>query len=129
MQAPIITTGNELDSEKIIAFSEKVDVEELLSYGKAVMESTNAFLPKLSYDDIKKKFTDEDKDKLVNSKCVSSDENAVWLIDYWCSKDVRGLLKMPFCRYWIMHIEAMLRIRNTPKFMCRRYDNARCYAR
>lgn len=112
MQAPIITTGNELDSEKIIAFSKKVDVEGLLSYGKAVMESTNAFLPKLSYYDIKKKFTDEDKDKLVNSKCVSSDENAVWLIDYWCSKDVRGLLKMPFCRHWIMHIEAMLRIKN-----------------
>lgn len=53
MQAPIITTGNELDSEKIIAFSKKVDVEQLLSYGKAVKESTNAFLPKLSYDDIK----------------------------------------------------------------------------
>ena len=97
---------------KIIAFSKKVDVEQLLSYGKAVKESTNAFLPKLSYDDIKQKFTDEDKDRLVNSKCVSSDENAVWLIDYWCSKDVRGLLKMPFCRHWIMHIEAMLRIRN-----------------
>ncbi len=74
MQAPIITTGNELDSEKIIAFSKKVDVEQLLSYGKAVKESTNAFLPKLSYDDIKQKFTDEDKDRLVNSKCVSSDE-------------------------------------------------------
>ena len=112
IQEPIITTGNELDSEKIIAFSKKVDVEEFLLYGKAVMESTNAFLLKLSYDDIKQKFTDEDKNKLVNSKCVSSDENAVWLIDYWCSKDVRGLLKMPFCRHWIMHIEAMLRIKN-----------------
>ena len=40
MQAPIITTGNELDSEKIIAFSKKVDIEQLLSYGKAVKEST-----------------------------------------------------------------------------------------
>lgn len=28
-------------------------------------------------------------------------------IDYWCGKDVRGLIKMPFCRHWIMHIEAM----------------------
>lgn len=33
-------------------------------------------------------------------------------IDYWCGKDVRGLIKMPFCRHWIMHIEAMQRIKN-----------------
>ena len=112
IHAPVITTGNELDSEKIVAFSKEVDADELLAYAKAVMESTNAFLPKLSYDDMKRKFTDADKERLVDSKCVSTDENAVWLIDYWCSKDVRGLLKMPFCRHWIMHIEAMLRIKN-----------------
>ena len=112
MNAPVITTGNELDSEKIVAFSKKIDVDELLLYAKAVMESTHAFLPKLSYDDMKRKFTDADKERLVDSKCVSTDENAVWLIDYWCSKDVRGLLKMPFSRHWIMHIEAMLRIKN-----------------
>lgn len=33
-------------------------------------------------------------------------------IDYWCDKDVRGLIKMQFCRHWIMHIEAMQRIKN-----------------
>ena len=59
-----------MDSEKIITFSKKVDVEELLSYGKAVMESTDAFLTKLSNADIKQKFTDEDKDKLVNSSAA-----------------------------------------------------------
>ena len=43
---------------------------------------------------------------------VSEDENAVWLIDYWCGKDIRGLIGMPFSRHWIMHTEAALRIRN-----------------
>lgn len=43
---------------------------------------------------------------------VSDDEKAVWLIDYWCDKDVRGLIRMPFSRHWIMHVEASLRIRN-----------------
>ena len=71
-----------MDSEKIVVFSKKVDVHELLSYARAVMESTNAFFPKLYYDDMKRKFTDADKEKLVDSKCVSTDENAVWLIDY-----------------------------------------------
>lgn len=112
IHAPIITTGNELDSEKIVAFSKEVDVDALLLYAKNVMETSNAFLLELSYDEIKQKFTDVDKNKIADSKCVSTDENAVWLIDYWCSKDVRGVLKMPFCRHWIMHIEAMLRITN-----------------
>ncbi len=40
------------------------------------------------------------------------DESAIWLIDYWCNKDVRGLIQMPFSRHWIMHIEACLRIEN-----------------
>lgn len=110
IHAPIITTGNELDSERIVAFSKEVDVDALLLYARAVMETSNAFLPELSYEDIKQKFTDVDKNRIIASRCVSTDENAVWLIDYWCSKDVRGLLKMPFSRHWIMHIEACLRI-------------------
>lgn len=50
--------------------------------------------------------------KLKKTGCISEDENAVWLIDYWCSKDVKGLIKMPFSRHWIMHVEAMRRIKN-----------------
>lgn len=42
----------------------------------------------------------------------SEDENAIWLIDYWCGKGIRGLIQMPFSRHWIMHIEASLRIKN-----------------
>ena len=37
---------------------------------------------------------------------------SIWLIDYWCGKDIRGLIQMPFSRHWIMHIEASLRIKN-----------------
>ena len=43
---------------------------------------------------------------------MSKDESAIWLIDYWCGKDIRGLIQMPFSRHWIMHIEASLRIKN-----------------
>ena len=46
------------------------------------------------------------------NKILSEDENAVWLIDYWCNKDLKGLILMPFSRHWIMHIEAMRRIKD-----------------
>ncbi|MDO4507172.1 MAG: DUF3795 domain-containing protein [Spirochaetales bacterium] len=112
IKSPTITTGNELCGKDIAEFSKCLDRWELYNYAKAVLESTNQILQKLEYTDLKKKFGDEFKKKLIESKCVSGDKKAVWLLDYWCGKDVKGLLKMPFSRHWIMHVEAMRRIKN-----------------
>lgn len=112
IHSPIITTGNELVKYEIADFSKQLDLEELYSYIAQVKESTEAILDGLSYDMLKMKIPEERKERLKALKVVSSDENAVWLIDYWCGKDVRGLIQMPFSRHWIMHIEASLRIRN-----------------
>ena len=109
-KSPIITTGNELKGQEIAQFSEQLDVKAVYEYCRAVMKATNAMLHELAYGDLKRKFTDEDRDRLIDSHCVSADEDAFWLIDYWCGKDVRGLIRMPFSRHWIMHIEAMCRI-------------------
>ena len=110
--SPIITTGNELQGTEIAAFSKQLNVKEVHEYCLAVMNATNRMLLELEYKDLKRTFTSADKDRLMNSHCVSTDENAFWLIDYWCGKDVRGLIQMPFSRHWIMHIEAMCRIKN-----------------
>jgi len=108
--SPIITTGNELEGKDIEEFSKKLNVQELYRYAKSVKESTDRILKKLQYKDLKRKFGEDTKQKLTENRCVSEDENAFWLIDYWCGKDVKGLIQMPFSRHWIMHIEAMLRI-------------------
>ena len=110
--SPLSTTGNELSGDEIAEFSKKLDVKVLFDYCKAVMNSTNELLRGLSYKDLKRRFSEEDKNRVLDCKCVSTDENAAWLVDYWCKKDVRGLIKMPFSRHWIMHIEAMCRISN-----------------
>lgn len=112
IKSPIITTGNELEGRAMIDFSEKLNITALYEYCRAVMDSTNEFLKNLQFEDLKKKFSEEDKARLVKSGCVSSDENALWLIDFWCGKNVKGLIQMPFSRHWIMHVEAMLRIKN-----------------
>ena len=111
-KSPIITTGNELQGDAIADISKKLDVKALCEYCKAVMKSTNDLFKSLKYKDIKRKFFDEDKKRIMDSKCVSTDENAIWLVEYWCGKDVKGLIQMPFSRHWIMHIEAMCRITN-----------------
>ena len=110
--SPIITTGNELKGEEIAEFSKKLDVNAVFLYCNAVMDSTNSLLHRIAYKELKQRFSEEDKNRVIDSQCVSTDEEAAWLVDYWCEKDIRGLIKMPFSRHWIMHIEAMCRIGN-----------------
>lgn len=108
--SPIITTGNELVRDEITAFSQSLNITGLLRYAADVKASTDELLSRLSYEDSKRRFTSDDKERVIASKSVSEDENAVWLINYWCGKDIAGLIKMPFTRHLIMHIEAMMRI-------------------
>ncbi len=110
--SPIITTGNELVKEQIVLFSKQLDLKALYQYIRDVRKSTEAMLKRISYNDLKMKFTENDKERVMALNVVSTDQNAHWLIDYWCGKDVRGLLQMPCSRHWIMHIEASLRIKN-----------------
>lgn len=112
INSPIITTGNELIKEQITDFSKQLNLNELYSYIFEVKDSTEKIISNLSYDELKKKISEERKEYLKSLNVVSDDENAIWLIDYWCGKDIRGLIQMPFSRHWIMHIEASLRIKN-----------------
>ncbi len=112
INSPIITTGNELVKEQISDFSKQLNLKELYTYIFEVKDSTEKIINQLSYDELRKKILDERKEYLKSLNVVSDDKNAIWLIDYWCGKDIRGLIQMPFSRHWIMHIEASLRIKN-----------------
>lgn len=108
--SPIITTGNELVKQQIADFSRQLNLGELQNYIHEVKAQTEKILCDFSYSDLKKKVSAERRKELESLNVVSTDESAVCLIDYWCGKDFRGLVQMPFSRHWIMHIEAALRI-------------------
>ena len=112
IHSPIITTGNELVKQQIADFSRQLDLEELYAYITDVKRSTETIVNHLPYDRLKWKAPEERKERLKSLQVVSTDERASWLIDYWCGKDIRGLIQMPFSRHWIMHIEACLKIKN-----------------
>jgi len=109
--SPIITTGNELVKNEIADFSSKLDLDALYSYISDVKKSTEKILKGLSFEETKIKISDDRRKELESLGVVSEDESAIWLIDYWCKKDVGGLIQMPFSRHWIMHIEACERIK------------------
>ena len=112
IRSPIITTGNELSGDAIAEFSGSLDIGELYRYAREVKLATDGILTRLGYPDLKRGFGAEMVEKLRRTGCVSGDESAAWLIPYWCGKDVLGLIRMPFSRHWIMHTEAMRRIKN-----------------
>ncbi len=112
INSPIITTGNELVKQQITDFSGQLNLQELYSYIFEVKDSTEKIIKSLSYGELTRKISGERKECLKSLKVVSTDENAIWLIDYWCNKDIGGLIQMPFSRHWIMHTEACLRIKN-----------------
>ena len=115
LNSSIITTGNELVKEEIAAFSEKLNLDALYEYAHSVDRATQMMLRRMSFEDLKTRMKETDKEKLRTLQVVSSDPEAEWLIDYWCSKNIKGLIKMPFSRHWIMHVEAAKRIENKIK--------------
>ena len=110
IHSPIITTGNELQNESISEFSKLLSIEELWNYARKVFKESNEWLLSITYDDLKIVYTERDQERIRNTNTVSETES--WLIEYWCSKNIKGLLGMPFSRHWIMHLEASLRIKN-----------------
>lgn len=108
INSSVITTGNELVGEQIAEFSSQLDTDRLYDYGIAVKSETEGWLKGISSDDLKTRFDNADRERIRSLAVVSESEQ--WLIDYWCGKDVKGLILMPMSRHWIMHTEAAMRI-------------------
>lgn len=110
LNSPIITTGNEIERNNLVEFSSMLEINQLKNYIYEVFSNTNNIIKDMSYEDSRKKVSDERKAELVQLHTVSENENAFWLIDYWCNKTYTGLLLMPFSRHQMLHLDGCLRI-------------------
>lgn len=106
MNCSVITTANEMNDEQMIEFSKDLNPDELFSYAKEVKNVSQNVLSNLTFKQAKEKVSEQQKQKLLMQNVVSTNPEAFWLVDYWCKKNIRELLQMPFSRHWIMHIEA-----------------------
>ncbi len=80
--------------DQIADFSKQLNLKELYSYIFEVRDSAERIIYSLSYDELKKKISEDRKEYLKSLNAVSNDKNAIWLIDYWCGKDILGLIQM-----------------------------------
>lgn len=112
LNSPIITTGNEITRENLVKFSSSLNIDILKAYIQDVMKNTDDIISSMTYKESKLKVSEQRKQELLNLNTVSTDENAFWLVDYWCKKTNAGLLLMPFSRHQMLHLTGALRIIN-----------------
>ena len=110
MNCSVITTANEMNDDQIIEFSNQIKLDELFSYAQEVKNVSQQVIKNLTFKHAKEKVSEQQKQKLLMQNVFSSDPSAFWLADYWCKKDIKALLQMPFSRHWIMHIDACEKI-------------------
>lgn len=115
LNSPIITTGNEITRDELIGFSKSLDINQLRNYASVVLDNTNSIIQDMSFEDSRIKVSTERKNDLLKLNTVSTDENAFWLVDYWCRKTYSGLLLMPFSKHQMLHLDSCLRIVNKIK--------------
>jgi hypothetical protein len=65
-------------------------MKSLKQYRQAVTRQTLETVNNLIYKDLKRKT--QNLDSLIESGSVSTDENAIWLINFWRKKNVMGIL-------------------------------------
>ena len=120
INSPIKDTGNALTDEEIMAFSKQVNCKELLNYRSAVGERTREIVSRFTYEDMIRDVNQADLMKIKVEGGVTSQKDSEWLLEFWGSKDVAGLLLMPPTRHVMLHLNDCCkwkeRIRTRTKF-------------
>lgn len=111
MNTKIIDTGNVMSDDEIIAFSNDINIPELRNYRIAVGRRTREIIKALKPTDLKRKMDKMALQRILDEGAVLDLEGANWLIGYWGSKTVSGLLLMPITKHLIMHLNEAKRIK------------------
>lgn len=104
MNAPITDTGNALNDEEIIRLSQSLNIAELHHYRNEVGKRTRNIVAKLTADDMCRKVCPKNLKRILSEGGVTSQEESIWLLDFWGKKDVAGLLLMPPTRHVMLHL-------------------------
>ena len=99
-------TGNAMSDEEIMRLSSEVQIDELISYRNEVARQTRETIGKLKPEDMRRRMEQKDLERILDEGGLTTDEDSVWLLDFWGRKDVAGLLLMPPTRHVMLHLNA-----------------------
>ncbi len=104
MNVSITDTGNALSEDEMMYLSKEINIKNCIKYRNQVAKQTQKIIKGLTAKDMIRKVEKKDLMKVKEVGGVTEDKDSIWLLDYWGSKDVAGLLLMPPTRHAILHL-------------------------
>jgi hypothetical protein len=104
INAGIDHTGNSLEKDDILKMSSQVNINALAKYRLEVGRRSREIIKSLHFVDLKRKVKKEDIERVRNVGAVDDVPAANWLLTFWGSKTVEGILFMPASRHQVVHL-------------------------
>lgn len=104
LNTSVTDTGNAMSDEEICSLSHELDMKALKEYRIAVGQQTQKILRLLSWQDLKRTFSEKQKNRIITEKGVLSHPDSIWLADFWGKKNVAGIILMPLTRHQAVHL-------------------------
>lgn len=117
LNSNIRDTGNAMTKEEIASFSNSLNFNELRNYRNSVGIRTKEVLENLGKEDLKRKFSKPQLDRILTEGGVTEHPDSIWLLDFWGRKNVSGILLMPVTRHQIVHLNDCCKL----KIKCSNY--------
>lgn len=96
-------TGNALEYAELVEISKHINQIELINYADIVFKRSKEVLENLDYTTLKIKASKEDLNKIFEVGGLTMDKRSKWLINYWASLDIAGMILTPFTDHFMMH--------------------------
>ena len=97
-------TGNAMSKDEIELLNKNINIKMLNEYRVEVGKQTAKIIRELKYSDMKRKAESKQLDKIMKNGGLLEDKKSKWLLDYWGSKNMLGLIMMPITRHQTMHL-------------------------
>ncbi len=104
----ITDTGNALELDEAIVFGKKINIKALHEYMIAVGKNTRHILENITLEQIKSMVPYERVMRILEEGGVTTDFRSVWLLVYWGSLTMGGMILTPMTDHHMMHLPPCL---------------------
>lgn len=114
LHSPFLHTGNAINLQEIIHFSQAIELDSLAAYRVAVGESTRRVVNQLKPDHLGQKVDPKLIMRVRQMEAVLPSADGI--VNYWSKRTIAGLLLMPPTRHCFTHLNEALRIKQALHF-------------
>lgn len=106
--SPITDTGNALESDQVVEFGRKLNVEALRDYMITVGKNSRKILESLTLEQIQSMCPEEWVMRILEEGGVTTDFRSVWLLVFWGRLTRGGMILTPMTDHHMMHLPPCL---------------------